>query len=137
MRLFASFKLSENKTLTNMNFKTSKTIAQQIADRLCDEILRGRYPEEERIPSVREYAAQMEVNVNTLVRSYEHLQQAGIIYQKRGVGYYVCTGASERILAERRTSFIEHEATDFFRQMDMLRLSIDDINELYGKYRSC
>ncbi len=118
-----------------MNFKASRTIAQQIADRLCDEILRGHYHEEERIPSVREYAAQMEVNVNTLVRSYEHLQQSGIIYQKRGLGYYVCAGASERILAERRTAFVESEARDFFRQMDMLRLGIDDIRELYLKYK--
>ncbi len=119
-----------------MNFKASKTIAQQIADRLCDEILRGHYPEERRIPSVREYAAQMEVNVNTLVRSYEHLQQAGIIYQKRGVGYYVCAGAAERILAERREAFIEHEATDFFRQMEMLRLDIADVDALWQRFKN-
>ena len=42
-----------------MKFKESKSIYLQIADRICDEILQGQYPEEERIPSVREYAALM------------------------------------------------------------------------------
>ena len=44
-----------------MNFKESKAIYLQIADRICDEILLGQYQEEERIPSVREYAAMVEV----------------------------------------------------------------------------
>ena len=37
-----------------MNFKESKAIYLQIADRICDEVLLGQYREEERIPSVRE-----------------------------------------------------------------------------------
>ena len=48
-----------------MKFKESKSIYLQIADRICDEILQGQYTEEERIPSVREYAATVEVNANT------------------------------------------------------------------------
>ena len=47
-----------------MNFKESKAIYLQIADRICDEILLGQLGEEERIPSVREYAAIVEVNAD-------------------------------------------------------------------------
>ena len=54
-----------------MNFKESKAIYLQIADRICDEVLLGQYREEERIPSVREYAAVVEVNANTVMRSYD------------------------------------------------------------------
>ena len=57
-----------------MNFKESKAIYLQIADRICDEVLLGQYREEERIPSVREYAAVVEVNANTVMRSYDYLQ---------------------------------------------------------------
>ena len=57
-----------------MKFKESKSIYLQIADRICDEILQGQYTEEERIPSVREYAATVEVNANTVVRTYDYLQ---------------------------------------------------------------
>ena len=45
-----------------MNFKESKAIYLQIADRICDEILLGQFAEEERIPSVREYATIVEVD---------------------------------------------------------------------------
>ena len=67
-----------------MNFKESKAIYLQIADRICDEILLGQFGEEERIPSVREYAAIVEVNANTVMRSFDYLQSQNIIYNKRG-----------------------------------------------------
>ena len=67
-----------------MKFKESKSIYLQIADRIMDEILRMVYPEEGRVPSVREYAAMVEVNANTVVRSYDYLQGQEIIYNKRG-----------------------------------------------------
>ena len=72
-----------------MKFKESKSIYLQIADRICDEILQGQYTEEERIPSVREYAATVEVNANTVVRTYDYLQGQEIIHNKRGIGYFV------------------------------------------------
>ena len=72
-----------------MKFKESKSIYLQIADRICDEILQGQYTEEERILSVREYAATVEVNANTVVRTYDYLQGQEIIYNKRGIGYFV------------------------------------------------
>ena len=55
---------------------------------ICDEILQGQYTEEERILSVREYAATVEVNANTVVRTYDYLQGQEIIYNKRGIGYF-------------------------------------------------
>ena len=76
-----------------MKFKESKPIYLQIADRICDEILQGQYKEEERIPSVREYAATVEVNANTVVRSFDYLQNQEIIYNKRGLGYFVSQGS--------------------------------------------
>ena len=65
-----------------MNFKENKAIYLQIAESICDEILLGTYAEEERIPSVREYASTMEVNSNTVMRSYDWLQQQEIIFTK-------------------------------------------------------
>ena len=71
-----------------MNFKESKAIYLQIADRICDEILLGQFAEEERIPSVREYATIVEVNANTVMRSFDYLQSQNIIYNKRGIGFF-------------------------------------------------
>lgn len=117
-----------------MQFKESKSISMQIADRICDDIVQGVYREEERIPSVREYAALVEVNANTVVRSYEYLQQRDLIYIKRGIGYFVKAGAKDEILAVRRTNFLHEELPRFFHQIRTLGLSIDEVTVLYKSY---
>ncbi|EFI36397.1 transcriptional regulator, GntR family [Bacteroides sp. 3_1_23] len=98
-----------------MNFKESKAIYLQIADRICDEILLGQLGEEERIPSVREYAAIVEVNANTVMRSFDYLQSQNIIYNKRGIGYFVATGARELIHSLRKDIFFEGGIGLFFQ----------------------
>lgn len=117
-----------------MIFKESKPIYLQIADRICDEILQGIYHEGERIPSVREYAAMVEVNANTAMRAFDFLQNQSVITMKRGIGYYVSNGAGERILAFRREAFYNEELFDFFHQIYTLGFSMEEMTELYRKY---
>ena len=117
-----------------MDFKESKAIYLQIADRICDEILLGVYPEEGRIPSVREYAGMVEVNANTVVRTYDYLQGLEIIYNKRGIGYFVSTGAKERIITLRKDTFLHEDLPEFFRQLKTLEISMDEIDKMYKKY---
>lgn len=117
-----------------MNFKDKKGIYLQIADRICDEILLGKYREDERIPSVREYAAMVEVNANTVMRSFEHLQSQDVIYNKRGIGYFVSPGAVERIRVLRKEYFMKEEADYFFRQIYTMGLSAEELNEMYCEY---
>lgn len=117
-----------------MIFKESKPIYLQIADRICDEILQGIYHEGERIPSVREYAAMVEVNANTAMRAFDFLQNQSVITMKRGIGYYVSNGAGERILAFRREAFYNEELFDFFHQIYTLGFSMEEVTELYRKY---
>ena len=114
-----------------MKFKESKSIYLQIADRIMDEILRMVYPEEGRVPSVREYAAMVEVNANTVVRSYDYLQGQEIIYNKRGIGYFVSPGARERIVRLRRQSFLQDELPDMFRQIHLLGIPLEEIAAMY------
>ena len=117
-----------------MKFKESKPIYLQIADRICDEILQGKYKEEERIPSVREYAATVEVNANTVVRSFDYLQGQDIIYNKRGLGYFVALEGRERILELRKEVFLKEELPELFRQLKTLDISIKDIEKMYKDY---
>ena len=119
-----------------MKFKETKSIYQQIADRLCDEILQGTYGEQERIPSVREYAATVEVNANTVVRSYDQLQGEEIIYNKRGIGYFVAAGAVERIKELRRATFLSDELPGFFGSLSTLGISIAEVEKLYNDWKN-
>ncbi|MDR2921227.1 MAG: GntR family transcriptional regulator [Tannerella sp.] len=118
-----------------MNFKDNKAIYLQIAERICDEILLGKYKEEERIPSVREYASVVEVNFNTVMRSFEYLQSSEIIFNKRGIGYFVNAGAKKKIISIRKDYFLRHEINDFFKQIYMLDIPIEKITEMYNTYK--
>nr|WP_320059921.1 GntR family transcriptional regulator [uncultured Bacteroides sp.] len=117
-----------------MNFKESKAIYLQIAERICDEILLLQYKEEERIPSVREYATIVEVNANTVMRSFDYLQLQSIIYNKRGIGYFVASGARELILSLRRDAFLKEEVAYFFKQLHTLDISIDEIRAMFVEF---
>lgn len=110
-----------------MSFNSDKPIFLQMADRLCDEILAGRYKDDDRIPSVREYAVLLEVNTNTAVKAYDELTRANIIYNKRGLGYFVTPGARKEILATRRKAFLNEQLPELFRQMQLLGLGIEDV----------
>lgn len=117
-----------------MIFKEGKPIYWQIADRIGDDILSGKYQEEGRIPSVREFAAQMEVNANTTMRAYEFLQGRNIIYMKRGIGYFVSSGARELVLEYRKNAFIGEELNGFFYEIYTLGIPIEEITSLYKDY---
>ena len=91
-----------------MIFKERQSIYLQIAERISDEILAGTYAPGSRVPSVREYAVMIEVNLNTVMRSYDTLQSWGILEMKRGLGYFVADDAVSTIAPEqlRLGSFI-------------------------------
>ena len=120
-----------------MTLSNDKTISLKMADRLCDEILSGVYQDDDRIPSVREYAVLLEVNTNTAVKAYEQLAREEIIYNKRGLGYFVTKGAKKQILKARKTAFMKERLPELFRQMQLLDISIDDVAEAYKKLTEC
>jgi len=119
-----------------MTFSNDKAIYLQIADRLCDEILSEVYKDDDRIPSVREYAVLLEVNTNTAVKAYDELARANIIYNKRGLGYFVTKGAKKQILKERKKTFMKEHLPELFRQMQLLDISIDDVAEAYNSLQN-
>lgn len=116
-----------------MIFTNDKPIYIQMADRLSDEILADQYKDDDRIPSVREYAVLLEVNTNTAVKAYDELSRADIIYNKRGLGYFVTPGAKKQILKERKRAFMKERLPELFRQMRLLDIDIKDINEAWEK----
>ena len=119
-----------------MTFTNDKAIYIQMADRLCDEILADKYKDDDRIPSVREYSVLLEVNTNTAVKAYDELARANIIYNKRGLGYFVTPGAKKQILKERKQEFMKQRLPELFRQMALLDISIDDVANAYKDIKS-
>ena len=103
-----------------MNFSNDKAIYLQMANRLCDEIVAGTYKDDDRIPSVREYAVMLQVNTNTAVKAYDQLARDGIIYNKRGLGYFIAPDARDKVLDIKRKEFMENVFPKIRRQMQLL-----------------
>ena len=114
-----------------MIFSNDKPIYIQMADRLCDEILSGVYQDDDRSPSVREYAVLLEVNTNTAVKAYEQLAREEVIYNKRGLGYFVTPGAKKQILKVRKQEFMKERLPELFRQMQLLGITLEDVKDVY------
>ena len=112
-----------------MNFNADKPIYLQIADRLCDRILSGELKGDDRIPSVREYGAEIGVNPNTVIRSYDKLLSEEIFYNKRGIGYFVAPDAREKVLATQRETFLREELPLIRRRMQLLGLDESVFNQ--------
>ena len=112
---------------TTMQFKDNKAIYLQIADLICEDILQDRFLEDERIPSVREYAANVEVNANTCARAYDWLQGQDIIYTKCGLGYFVSPGAKTSIRQMKRQEFMNETLPDVARQMVNLDITMSEL----------
>ncbi len=110
-----------------MEFNEHKPIYLQISDTICDKILGDEWREEERIPSVRELGVTHGVNPNTIMRTYDHLQSIEIIYNKRGVGYYVTTGAKANIISIQREQFIKEDLPKITKRMNLLGLNPAEI----------
>jgi Predicted transcriptional regulators len=114
-----------------MEFAESKAIYLQIAEYIEEKILAGDWPADERIPSVRDLAASIGVNYNTVVRTYEFLQQQEVIFNRRGLGYFVGLEAQEHVRQSQRQEFVNKMLPELFRKMDLLGFSLEEISEHY------
>jgi len=110
-----------------MEFKSNRGIYLQIADNLCNRILASDLKPNER---VRDLAVALEVNRNTVMRSYAYLQDEGIFENKRGVGYFVSENAIEKIRAKEKIHFFENDLPVLIQKVKLLKLNATDLQNL-------
>lgn len=118
-----------------MQFNDNQPIWLQIYDYVCCGVVSGRWPEQERLPSVRELAANLQVNPNTVMRAYERLEGDTLISNRRGIGFFVEPGARARTLDAQRHEFLTQELPALFRRMDELGLEADTIHRLHEQFK--
>lgn len=117
-----------------MEFREDQAIYLQIADLFCENILLQKWSPGDRIPSVREMAVNIEVNPNTVMRTFNYLQEKGIIFNKRGIGYFVADDGLHKTRSLRKEDFVSTELPRFFRAMSILGLTLDDMSVYYDEY---
>lgn len=117
-----------------MQFRETQPIYLQIAEHVCEKIILKEWAVGERIPSVRELAVSLEVNPNTVMRTYDFLQQQEIISNERGIGFYVSEKAKKNALSFWQTEFTDKHAPHFFHQLMLLDMNLDELKPYYEKY---
>jgi GntR family transcriptional regulator len=118
-----------------MQFRESQAIYLQIADFVCEKILLKEWPPGGRIPSVRELAVQLEVNPNTVMRTYEFLQQKEVIVNQRGVGFFVEADALKQATQYLQEVFVEKDLPQLFRNMYLLGMSPEELKASFERYK--
>lgn len=116
-----------------MKFNKEKAIFLQIADFLLENILDGKWLVESRIPSVRNMAVSVEVNPNTVLRTYTYLQDQEIIFNRRGKGYFVGQQAIENILVLKKEEFIRSDVPKLKRMMKLLNIDFEELRRICEK----
>lgn len=117
-----------------MEFKEPQAIYLQIAEYVCEKILLENWKPDEKILSVRELAVELEVNPNTAMRAYDFLQNREIIYNKRGIGFFVSQDAKGKVSIFRKQQFMETELPVFLKNMHILNISIQEIERYYSEF---
>ena len=119
-----------------MRFQSQGAIYRQIADYIMENILRERWKPGDRVPSTRELAVDVEVNPNTVIRTYGWLQDHGIIVNQRGRGYFVAEDGREGTRRLMMKEFVEQDIPDLFRTMGLLGLELADLESYWTQHRA-
>ncbi|MDP4252144.1 MAG: GntR family transcriptional regulator [Bacteroidota bacterium] len=118
-----------------MEFRDNEAIYLQIAAYVSKNILLGKWPAEQKIPSVRDLAIELQVNLNTVMRSYDFLENLGVIYNKRGLGSFVAPDGYDKVKAYRKERFIQQDLPVFFTNIYLLGISQEEIAQWYEQFK--
>ena len=113
------------------NFSNDKPIFLQLADLIKSDIISGKYEINDKLPSVREFAFEFQVNPNTVQKSLQILEDEGLIVTDRTNGKFVA--GNSKMLESQKNKIISQEVDLFFEKMKSLGLSIKEIKELINK----
>ena len=119
-----------------MEFTDNEAIYLQIAGYVGEHILRQQWLPDQKIPSVRELAAELQVNPNTVMRTYEFLQSQGAVYNKRGLGFFVAPEAQQKVRDYRRERFLQQELPAFFNTISLLDIGLDELRQRYEQFQA-
>lgn len=117
-----------------MDFNPNKAIYLQIVDHICEQILLNTWSVETKIPSVREMAVELGVNPNTVMRTYDFLQQHNIITNKRGVGFFVTADSLSEIKKYKKEVFMNEDLPQVFKNIYLLDISLEELKDKYQSF---
>lgn len=114
-----------------MDFDANKPIYLQIVDNIKDRIINGDFSPGEKLPSVRDFAAQMAVNPNTMQRALAQLESEGLIYTERTSGRFV--SLDDKTIKTTKDEQARNITKKYVQEMQALHYSLAEINTLVSE----
>jgi GntR family transcriptional regulator len=107
----------------SFDFDPSRPIYQQIVQEVKTRTIRGTYPVGGKLPSVRDLAAEMGVNPNTMSRAYTELERDGFLVTRRGEGSFVVDDQNR--IDDERADLLEAAVQRFAAEVNELGLTAE------------
>lgn len=108
-------------------WKDNLPIYRQLRDRVVEMILDGALQEGEPVPSVRQVAAECQVNPLTVSKAYQELVDEQLLEKRRGLGMFVIDGAREALLQSERDRFLREEWPALHARLQRLGLDLETL----------
>lgn len=113
--------------MLSINYKDPRPIYEQIRDALRQLILSGAIAPGEKLPSVRELAASLAINPNTIQRAYRELEHLGLIYTQPGKGAFA---AQDKAAVQRRKEELLEQLERIARELKTLSAEAGEIQKM-------
>lgn len=111
----------------NTNWHDNSPIYRQLKQRVISMMLDGLLKPGDALPSVRQIAAEYQLNPITVSRAYQELADETLVEKRRGLGMYVTDGAREKLLTSEREQFLNNEWPAVLERMRSLGLSVKEL----------
>jgi GntR family transcriptional regulator len=111
-----------------MDFAKDRPIYLQLVESICGDVIKGRLKPGDKLPSVREYAIETGVNVNTIQRVYKELETMALTETRRGQGTFITV--DQVVINDVRQKMKEQVAMQFISSIESFGFSVDEIIEI-------
>jgi len=118
-----------------MNFKPNYPIYLQVADFICEKVLKEEWRNGDKLPALKDLAVTTSVNPNTVIKGLGYLVDNNILTTQRGVGYFLTEDARAITLELKRRQFIQEVLPEVFSSMDLLGVGLYDLTRIYEERR--
>ncbi|WP_107934425.1 GntR family transcriptional regulator [Ureibacillus chungkukjangi] len=114
-------------------FEQDKPIYLQIRERIEDQIVDNQLKEGEQAPSTTQLVNFYKINHATVSKGVNQLVEEGILFKRRGIGMFVAEGARERLIQNRKDTFLENFVVGLVQEANKLGITDQELFELIKK----
>lgn len=113
------------------NLNSDRPIFLQIVERIQMDIISGKYQPGDKLPSVRDFAAEAAVNPNTMQKAFAELERIGLVYSQRTTGRFITEDIT--MINESKTAFAQEKIIEFLSLMQQLGFNNEEIISLINQ----